>query len=203
MQSLGTMRLVLLLIIAAVFVWSGISPHDRMTWWLEVAPVIIAVPLMLATHRRFPLTILTWVLIAIHAVIPMVGGHYTYARVPLFDTIRDTFDLARNHYDRLGHFAQGFVPAIVAREILLRTSPLRRGGWLFTLVTAVCLAISALYELLEWASAVIAGDGAIDFLGSQGDVWDAQKDMLLALIGAIVAQLILAKLHDRQLRRIE
>ena len=195
--------LVLLAAVAAIFVWSGWRPADRMTWALEVFPVVIAVPLLIATRRRFPLTTLAYVLIAIHATILMVGGRYTYAQVPLFNWIRDTFHLARNHYDRVGHFAQGFVPAIVGREILLRKSPLRRGGWLFFLVTCVCLAVSVVYELIEWTAAATSGSAADAFLGTQGDPWDTQKDMLLAGIGAIVAQLLLSRVHDRQIDALE
>jgi putative membrane protein len=192
-------RPVLLAIVAGVFLWSGWSPKDRLTWALEVFPVIVAVPILIATRRRFPLTMLAYGLIAVHAVILMIGGRYTYAEVPLFDWIRDAFHLARNHYDRLGHFAQGFVPAIVAREVLLRRTPLRRGGWLFFLVTCVCLAISAVYEILEWGTAAASGSAADAFLGTQGDPWDTQKDMLFAWIGATAAQLTLARVHDRQL----
>jgi putative membrane protein len=188
-----------LAIVVVVFVWSGWSPKDRLTWILEVFPVVVAVPLLLATHRRFPLTLLAYALIAVHATILMVGGRYTYAEVPLFDWIRDVFHLARNHYDRLGHFAQGFVPAIVAREIFLRRTPLRRGGWLFFIVTSVCLAISAVYEIFEWSTAAATGAAADAFLGTQGDPWDTQKDMLFAGIGAIVGQIALARMHDRQL----
>ena len=195
--------LVLLAAVAAIFAWSGWRHADRMTWVLEVFPVVIAVPLLIATRRRFPLTTLAYVLIAVHAAILMVGGRYTYAQVPLFNWIRDAFHLARNHYDRLGHFAQGFVPAIVGREILLRKSPLRRGGWLFFLVTCVCLAISVVYELIEWSAAATSGSAADAFLGTQGDPWDTQKDMLLAGIGAIVAQLLLSRFHDRQIAALE
>jgi putative membrane protein len=192
-------RLVLLAGIVCVFLWSGLDPKDRLTWILEVFPVIVAVPILIATRRRFPLTMLAYILITAHAIILMVGGRYTYAEVPLFDWIRDAFHLARNHYDRVGHFAQGFVPAIVAREILLRKTPLRRGGWLFFIVTCICLAISAVYELIEWGTAAATGSAADAFLGTQGDLWDTQKDMLLAGIGAIASQLTLARAHDRQL----
>ena len=192
-------RAALLFGVSVVFLWSGWAPKDRMTWILEVFPVIGAVPLLIATRRRFPLTTLAYALIAIHATILMVGGRYTYAEVPLFNWVRDAFHLARNHYDRVGHFAQGFVPAIVAREILLRRSVLRRGGWLFFLVTCVCLAISAVYELVEWATAQASGSAADAFLGTQGDPWDTQKDMLLAWIGAMTAQLTLGRAHDRQI----
>ena len=202
MTSRERLTLVLLAAVGAVFAWSGWRPTDRMTWVLEVFPVVIAVPLLIATRRRFPLTTIAYVLIAVHATILMVGGRYTYAEVPLFNWIRDTFHLARNHYDRLGHFAQGFVPAIVGREILLRKSPLRRGGWLFFLVTSVCLAISACYEFTEWWAALAGGQAATAFLGTQGDVWDTQWDMFLALCGALTAQLTLARVQDRQLARM-
>ncbi|HZN54156.1 MAG TPA: DUF2238 domain-containing protein [Candidatus Polarisedimenticolaceae bacterium] len=193
----------LLIVLAAVFAWSALGPADRLTWALEVFPIVIAVPLLVATRRRFPLTTLAYVLIACHAAILMVGGRYTYAEVPLFNWIRDGLHLARNPYDRVGHFAQGFVPAIVAREVLLRKSPLRRGGWLFFLVTCVCLAISAVYELIEWTAAAASGSAADAFLGTQGDPWDTQKDMLLAGIGAVVAQLLLSRIHDRQIASLD
>lgn len=189
----------MLLITAAVFVWSAIGPHDRITWWLEVAPVLIALPLLAATYKRFPLTALLYWLIVIHAVILMVGGHYTYARVPAGFWVQELLDLSRNHYDRLGHLAQGFIPAILAREILLRTSPLQHGKWLFVIVSCVCLAFSAFYEMIEWWAAVIAGGAADEFLATQGDVWDTQWDMFIALIGAVSAQLILGRWHDRAL----
>lgn len=195
-------QLALLAAVAAVLLWSGIRPHDRLTWWLEVTPVLLVVPLLLATARRFPLTrLLTW-LIAVHAVILMVGGHYTYALVPAGAWVSELLGLARNHYDRLGHFVQGFVPAIAAREVLLRRTPLRVGGWLFLLVTSVCLSVSALYELVEWWAALAGGEEASAFLGTQGDVWDTQWDMFLCLCGALVAQLVLARIHDRQLARL-
>jgi putative membrane protein len=187
---------------ALVLVWSGINPHDRATWVLEILPVLIVAPLLMATYRRFPLTSLLYRLIALHAVILIIGGHYTYARVPVGFWVQDWFDLGRNHYDRLGHLAQGFIPAIAAREILLRTSPLRRGKWLFVLCTSVCLAFSAFYELIEWWTALIAGEGATDFLGTQGDIWDTQWDMFLALVGAVAALLTFAKPHDKALERL-
>jgi putative membrane protein len=169
---------------------------------MEVAPVLIAAPFLFATRRSFPLTSLVLVLIALHCSILIVGGHYTYAEVPAGFWVRDLLGWNRNPYDRLGHFAQGFVPAIVAREILLRKSPLVRGGWLFFLVTCVCLAISACYEFIEWGAALASGSGATAFLGTQGDVWDTQWDMFMALIGALTAQLTLARAHDRQLARL-
>ncbi|MCU0841359.1 MAG: DUF2238 domain-containing protein [Thiobacillaceae bacterium] len=191
----------LLTLVLGVLAWSGWLPRDRFVWFLEVVPVLIALPLLLATWRRFPFTPLAYVLIALHAVVLMVGGHYTYAEMPLFNWLRDTLDLARNHYDRVGHVAQGFFPAIVAREILVRASPLRPGGWLTFLVVCVCLAISAFYEMIEWWVAVASGDEAVAFLATQGDVWDTQWDMFLALLGAIASLLLLSRLHDRQLRR--
>ncbi|HEV7501335.1 MAG TPA: DUF2238 domain-containing protein [Vicinamibacteria bacterium] len=194
--------LILLAVGLVLLAWSGLRPHDRFTWFLEVAPIFIAVPVLVATRRRFPLTPLAYRLILVHAVILMVGGHYTYERVPLGDWVRDALGLARNDYDRVGHFAQGFVPAIIGREILLRRTPLRRGGWLFFLVTCVCLAISACYEFVEWWTAVATGDAATAFLGTQGDPWDTQWDMLTALVGAITAQAALGGVHDRELDRL-
>ena len=195
-------RISLLGLVLLIGVWSGIHPHDYFTWMLEVMPVFIAVPVLLFTRERFPLTPLTYTLIAIHATILMVGGHYTYAEVPLFNWLRDTFELSRNHYDRLGHLAQGFVPAIITREILLRTAALARGKMLFFLVVCVCLAISASYELVEWMVAAFSGSDAVAFLATQGDVWDTQKDMLMALIGSILALSMLSRIHDQQLQRL-
>ena len=191
-----------LAISVAALVVSGLAPKDRATWWMEVAPVLLALPVLVGTWRRFPLTPLLYGLIALHAVILCVGGHYTYAEVPLGFWVRDALGLGRNHYDRLGHLAQGFVPALVAREVLIRTSPLEPGRWLAVIVTAVALAISALYELVEWAAAVLLGQGADAFLGTQGDPWDTQWDMFCALIGAIVALALVARVQDRQLARM-
>lgn len=193
-------HLTLLALTLGVLAWSGIEPKDRFTWFLEVLPVLLALPLLAWTWRRFPFTPLAYGLMALHGVILMVGGHYTYAEMPLFDWVRDAFGLARNHYDRLGHVAQGFIPAIVAREILLRTSPLKPGGWLFFLTTCFCLAFSAFYEMIEWWVAVASGDEAVAFLATQGDVWDTQWDMFLALLGALSSLLLLNRWHDRQLR---
>lgn len=189
----------LLIVTLGILLWSGIHPHDYFTWLLEVAPVLIALPLLIATRKTFPLTPLVYVLIMLHGAILMVGGHYTYAEVPLFNWLRDTFDLSRNHYDRVGHFAQGLVPALVAREILLQRTLLRRGKMLFFLVVSVSLAISASYELIEWGVAEASGSDAVAFLATQGDVWDTQKDMAMALIGSILGQLGLARLQDLQL----
>ncbi|MCG8591787.1 MAG: DUF2238 domain-containing protein [Proteobacteria bacterium] len=194
--------LVLLALALVALVVSGIDPYDRPTWFLETVPVMIGAVLLVASYRRYPLTPLLYRLLFVHALILVLGGHYTYARVPPGFWVQDVFDLARNHYDRLGHLAQGFVPAILAREILLRSSPLGRGGWLFLYVTSVCLAFSAFYEMLEWWAAVVGGEASHEFLGTQGDVWDTQWDMFLALLGAISAQLLLARRHDRELARL-
>jgi putative membrane protein len=195
--------LVLLAIVLLGLVWSGIGPYDRLTWFLEVVPVLIAVPLLVWTARSFPLTPLAYVLIAVHALILMYGGHYTYALTPLGNWLQDVFGFTRNHYDRIGHLMQGFGPAIIARELLLRTSPLRPGKWLFTLVTLSILGISACYEFTEWWAAIAGGDAAGAFLGTQGDVWDTQWDMFLAGCGAIAAQFLLARVHDRQLLALD
>jgi putative membrane protein len=185
--------------VLAVLVWSAIGPTDRLTWAMEVVWVVIGVPLLLATWRAFPLTRLLYILIALHCVLLIVGGHYTYAKVPLGLWVQDWFDLARNHYDRFGHFAHGFVPAILARELLLRKTPLRPGGWLFYLCIAAALSFSAFFELIEWWAALIWGGEADAFLATQGDVWDTQWDMFMALIGAILAQLMLSRRHDREM----
>lgn len=179
-----------------IFIWSGIAPYDRTTWWMEVAPAILAAPLLLATYKKFSLTTLLYVLIFIHAVILMVGGHYSYARVPFFDWMGES----RNNYVKLGHSAQGFIPAMVVRELLLRTSPLKSGKWLFAIIVFACLGISALYELIEWAAAMALGQGADEFLGTQGDAWDTQKDMAFAGLGAVCALLFLSRLHDKYLK---
>jgi putative membrane protein len=191
--------LALLAAVIVALVVSAIRPRELGTWALESAPVVIAIPILVATWRAFPLTPLAYRLVSVHALILLVGGHYTYAHVPLGFWLQDAFDLARNPYDRIGHFAQGFVPAIVAREILLRVTGLKTGKMLFFLVLCVALAISAFYELVEWWTAVMLGAGANEFLGTQGDPWDTQWDMFTALIGAAAAQLLLARLHDRQL----
>lgn len=189
----------LLAVVVGVLIWSAIAPVDRLTWMLEVIWVVAAIPLLIATRRRFPLTRLLYWLIAIHCVILIYGGQYTYSLTPLGEWFRDTFDLQRNHYDRLGHFAQGFVPAILARELLLRKTLLRPGGWLFYLVCAACLSFSAFFEFIEWWAALIMGGDADAYLATQGDVWDTQWDMFLALCGTLLAQLTLAHVHDRQL----
>ncbi|MCU7941758.1 MAG: DUF2238 domain-containing protein [Candidatus Thiodiazotropha sp. (ex Cardiolucina cf. quadrata)] len=189
--------------VASLLILSGLDPvADRYTWFLETLPVMIGLPLLYYTRQDFPLTILVYRLLALHAVILIIGGYYTYAEVPLFNWLRDSFELSRNHYDRIGHFFQGFVPAMLAREILLRRSPLKPGRWLFFLCICFCLAFSAFYELIEWWVALMSEQAAEAFLGTQGDPWDTQTDMFLALIGAICAQLLLVKIHDRQLFRL-
>lgn len=180
---------------------SGIAPYDRLTWWMETLPVMLGLPLLFASWRSFPLTPLVYRLLFVHGLILMLGGHYTYARVPVGFWVQDAFELARNHYDRLGHLAQGFVPAMLTREILLRQTPLKPGGWLFFLTSCVVLAFSACYEFTEWGAALAMGGDADAFLATQGDVWDTQWDMFLALIGALAAQLLLSRRHDRALGR--
>jgi putative membrane protein len=178
---------------------SGWKPFDLATWAMEVAPVVVVLAILWASHKRFPLTSLLYALIFVHAAILMLGGHYSYARVPLGFSLQEWFALPRNPYDGIGHFAQGFIPAIAIRELLLRRTGLQRGAWLFAVVVLACLGISAAYELIEWGAAVALGQGADEFLGTQGDPWDTQKDMALAGLGAIVALLVLASWHDRQL----
>ncbi len=190
---------VLAAIVLMVLLWSGIAPNDRLTWLMEVIWVMVGLPLVVWCWGRFPLTRLLCWLLAIHAVILMVGGRYTYVEVPIGNWLRDTFDLQRNHYDRLGHFAQGFVPAILARELLLRLTPLKNGRWLFYIVVSCCLAFSAFFEFLEWWTALIMGGRADAFLATQGDIWDTQWDMFLAMCGAILAQLLFTSMHNRQL----
>ena len=185
-----------------VLTWSGIGPHDRTTWVLEVAPAVLGAALLLATYRRFRLTNLVYLLVWLHALILMVGGHWTYARNPLFDWLKEALELQRNYYDRLGHLAQGFVPAIIGREILLRTSPLRPGKWLFLIVVCICLALSAVYEFAEWGAAVALGEAADEFLGTQGDPWDTQWDMFLCTCGAVASLLILGRAHNRAVAKL-
>ncbi|HEY7504568.1 MAG TPA: DUF2238 domain-containing protein [Gemmatimonadales bacterium] len=195
-------QLALLISAGAVLVWSGIAPRDRFTWFLEVAPVLIGAPILVALRKRFRLTRLVYTLLWIHAIILMVGGKYTYAEVPFGFWLQDALGFSRNHYDRIGHFAQGFVPAMLAREVLIRRSPLGGSRWLPVLVVCFCLAFSALYELIEFWTALATGEAAEAFLGTQGDVWDTQWDMQMALIGAVAALTTLSGLHDRQLARL-
>lgn len=200
-NSANSLHLFLLLSLAAVFLWSMIHPREWGTWVMEVTPAVVGAVILVSTYRRFRLTSVTYVLIWFFSIILIIGGHYTYAEMPLFNWLRDTYQLSRNHYDRFGHFFQGVTPALLARELLLRTSPLKRGKWLFFIVCCICLAISAGYELVEWRASVALQEGAESFVGSQGDVWDAQKDMFLCLCGAIAAQLTLTRLQDRQLEK--
>lgn len=185
-----------------VLVWSGINPKDQFTWFLEVAPAMIGGVLVLATYHSFRLTPLLYFFILVHCIVLMVGGHYTYAEVPLFENLSELFGSDRNNYDKLGHFFQGFVPALLAREVLIRKQVVNGTAWLNVFVVSICLAFSAFYELIEWWVAVASGEGAEAFLGTQGYVWDTQSDMALALIGAVLAVVLFAKFQDGQMKRI-
>jgi putative membrane protein len=184
----------------AVLIWSGIHPKDYFTWFLEVVPALIGFGILVATFKKFRLTSLAYVLILIHCIILMIGGHYTYAEVPLFNWLRDVFDLGRNNYDKVGHLAQGFIPAIIAREIFIRKSVINGAAWRNFLIVCFCLAVSAFYELIEWWVGLLSGESAEAFLGTQGYVWDTQSDMGLALAGAISSLVLLSKWHDKQLK---
>ena len=192
--------LAIIVIIATII--SGIGPNELHTWWLEASPVMLALIVFTLTYKRFPLTRLTYRLVTIHCLVCLLGAHYTYAQVPLGEWARETFELQRNNYDRIGHIAQGFIPAILMREILLRCSPLVRGKWLFTVTICICLAFSAAFELFEWLVAIIINEEAKSFLATQGDPWDTQWDMFLALLGATTAYLTLSKLHDKHLKNL-
>ena len=191
-----------LISLALIFLWSAYKPHDYFTWFLEVAPVIIGTIILITIYKRFQFTQLAYLLIWIHCIILMVGGHYTYERVPLFNYIKEIFDMQRNNYDKVGHFAQGFIPAIISREILIRKSPLTAGKWLSFIVVCICLSISAVYELIEWWVAITTGDSAESFLGTQGYAWDTQSDMAYALFGSIISLILLSKIHDRYLKQL-
>jgi len=193
----------LLLSITACLLYTGLSPYDHLTWFMEVLPVILALPVLILTYRKYPLTNLLYFLIFIHCLILITGGKYTYAKVPLGFWLQDLFHFTRNHYDRIGHFAQGFVPAILAREILLQGKFINGRKMLAFIVICICLAVSAAYELIEWLAAVILGQGADAFLGTQGDSWDTQWDMFMALSGATVSLLCLSRLHDRQIDKLK
>jgi putative membrane protein len=199
MKKIPAAHIVLLISVALVFAWSAWKPYDRLTWWLEVVPGIVGVIILAATYGRFRFTTLVYTLIVLHIILLCVGGHYTYARVPLFDWLRNVFGWHRNHYDRLGHFAQGFVPAMIAREVFLRLRVLNRTRWLPFLVLSVCLGISAFYEFTEWWAALLGGGASIEFLATQGDVWDTQADMFMAFTGAICALVFISRWQDRQL----
>jgi len=199
---ISPLHLALLLATMLVFVWSGWRPYERLTWWLETAPGIAGAILLIATYSRFRFTTLVYALIALHIMLLCVGGHYTYARVPFFTWLEPLFGWQRNHFDRLGHFAQGFVPALIARELFIRLRVVTSGGWRFSIIILICMGISALYELLEWAAALIGGSASDSFLGTQGDVWDTQKDMCMALVGAACALLLMSLWQDRQMRKL-
>jgi putative membrane protein len=193
---------VLLLVFLLVLLWSAIAPKDYFTWFLEVFPALIGLTILISTFKTFRLTDLAYTCILLHCCILFIGGHYTYAEVPLFDHIRDFFGHSRNNYDKIGHFAQGFVPAIIIREILIRKQVILRKGWLHFIIVSICLAISAAYEFLEWFVSAATGEAGDSFLGTQGDVWDTQSDMLTAMIGAIVCLAVLGKWHNRQLEAL-
>ena len=190
-------------IFTGFLLWSGVEPKDTVTWMLEVAPAVAAAAILLATRKRFPLTRLAYVLILVHCVILMVGGHYTYAEVPAGDWFRELFDPPRNNYDKLGHLAQGFVPALVAREVTIRLDVFSSAAWRNFFIVSFCLAVSAFYELIEWWVALLSDEAADAFLGTQGYVWDTQSDMFLALLGAVLALVLLGRLHDSQLAALE
>ena len=194
---------VFLFIFCAVFIWSAINPKDYFTWFLEVVPSIIALFILTFTYKKFKFTSLVYTLILIHCIILMVGGHYTYAQVPAFDFIKEFFNQDRNNYDKIGHFAQGFVPAMVAREIIIRKNIINIEAWRNFFIVCFCLAFSAFYELIEWWVAIFSSDSADDFLGTQGYIWDTQSDMAWALIGSILALIILSKYHSKQLLNIK
>jgi len=186
-----------------VFIWSGINPKDYFTWVLEVMPALIALALLIITNKKFKFTELAYALILVHCIILMVGGHYTYAEVPLFDWLKGVFNFHRNNYDKVGHFAQGFIPAIIAREILIRNKVVNNKYWLVIFVISICLSVSALYELVEWGVAVLTGESAEAFLGTQGYMWDTQSDMAFALLGSILSLVLLSRYHDRQIEKIK
>ncbi|CAN5386670.1 DUF2238 domain-containing protein [soil metagenome] len=199
---ISPLHLALLLATALVFAWSAWRPYDRLTWWLETTPGILGAAILIATYSKFRFTTLVYTLIALHIMLLCVGGHYTYARVPLFNWIQPFFGWHRNHFDRLGHFMQGFVPALIARELFIRLRIVPASGWRFAIVLLICMGISALYELLEWAAALISSEAASAFLGGQGDVWDTQADMFMALIGATCALLCMSIWQNRQIREL-
>ncbi len=202
MNKSTKLHLTLLIGFILALVWSAVKPHDYFTWILEVFPAIIGVAVLLAIYQRFRFSNLVYLLIFIHCLILIVGGHYTYAEVPLFNWLRDALHSGRNNYDKVGHFAQGFIPAMIAREILIRRQVVNGRGWLFFLVTTICLSISAFYEFIEWWVAILSGSAGDSFLGTQGYIWDTQSDMFLALIGALLAQLLLNKLHDGSIKEV-
>jgi putative membrane protein len=202
MDKNSRFHIFLLISLIAGFVWSIIDCRDLLTWFLEALPAIIGVPILIAVYKRFRCTNLLYFFVWLHSIVLLIGAHYTYAEMPLFNWIRDTYHLSRNHYDRLGHFFQGFVPALIARELLLRTSPLKPSKWLFFIILCICMFISSVYELIEWQAAVLSEDGAVAFLATQGDVWDTQKDMFMCLVGSLSFMLLMTRFHDKQLKTI-
>lgn len=194
---------VFLAIFLAVAIWSGIGAYEVGLWFLEAGMCIVGVAILIATFRRFKFTDMTYFFILIHIIILLIGAHYSYARVPLFDWIKEVFDQSRNNYDKVGHFAQGFIPAMIARELLIRLDVVRKKSWIPFLVVCICLAISAFYELIEWWVGALSDDGAEDFLGMQGYVWDTQSDMFCAMIGAICMLIFFSRLQDKQIRKLE
>lgn len=203
MSEVSNIKILWISVFVSVLIWSGYQPKDVITWWLEVMPAIIGFIVLAFTYQSFRLTTLVYVLILIHCIILMVGGHYTYAEVPLFDSLSDVFGFTRNNYDKLGHLAQGFVPAMITREIILRKNVVNGAGWQNFFIVCFCLALSAFYELLEWWVALLSTEAAASFLGTQGYVWDTQSDMMWALTGAISALLLLGRWHSRQLEEIK
>lgn len=191
-----------LLVFVSVLAWSAIEPADRLTWWMEVSPALIGLAVLAMTRNRFPLTSLCYLLILVHALILMVGGHYTYAEVPIGDWLREYLGSERNNYDKLGHLAQGFIPVIIAREIMIRNHVVNKTGWLTFLLLCIVLALSAFYELVEWWAALLSAEAAESFLGTQGYVWDTQSDMFWALCGAVASLLLLSRKHDRQIMEL-
>jgi putative membrane protein len=201
-NRISPLHLALLLLVVIVFLWSAWRPSDRATWWLEVAPALIGGAILISTYSHFRFTTLVYTLVALHMILLCVGGHYTYARVPLFQWLEPIFGWHRNHFDRLGHFMQGLVPALIARELFVRLRVVNSAGWRFAIIILICMGISALYELLEWATALIAGAAANAFLGTQGDPWDTQQDMFMALLGALCALLFFSYWQNRQMRTL-
>jgi len=195
-------KIIWLFVFSVFFLWSAIDPRDRFTWFLEVAPAIVGIIVLAITYHSFRLTSLVYVLILVHSIILMIGGHYTYADVPLFNELKEMLGLARNNYDKVGHFAQGFVPVLITREIVIRKNVFNDKVWMNVFIVSFCLAFSAFYELIEWWVAIGSGEGAEAFLGTQGYIWDAQSDMALALVGAITGLLLLSRWHDKQLSRV-
>jgi putative membrane protein len=201
-NRISPLHLGLLLVAAIVFVWSAWRPYDRATWWLEVSPAVIGAVILISTYSRFRFTTLVYTMVMLHMILLFVGGHYTYARVPLFQWMEPVFGWQRNHFDRLGHFMQGLVPALIARELFVRLRVVNSAGWRFSIILLLCMGISAIYELLEWATALVAGAAASAFLGTQGDLWDTQQDMFMALLGAFCALIFFSYWQNRQMRTL-